>query len=228
MSELPPAVRESDFQAVETNNPKKIEQYFEPFKRELHSYLNETSCLHNIQNVRRRWKKVIERRAFHEKSFNAVPKHWYMYHWGGRNEAQFNIGLFPEYLRVGLGFEFTGGQYGRPPDVQLEYSCFRSVVARHQRSFANFARENQLRVEWKPEGQTELRYTSTVEETLKWLSRRPPKAPDWIFVGRLPERREDADLLEDPSQLKNVIESVFEGFLDYWKETQAEANRAVL
>ena len=167
----------------------KIEQYFEPLKRELHSYLNETSCLHNIQNTRQR-KKVTERRAFHEKSFKAVPRHWYMYHWGGRNEAQFNIGLFPEYLRVGLGFEFTGGQYGRPEAVQLEYRCFRSTVARHQRAFANFVRENQLRVEWKPEGQTELRYTLTAEETLKWLSRRPPKIPDWIFVGRLLVRRE--------------------------------------
>jgi hypothetical protein len=94
-------------------------------------------------------------------------EHWYTYNTGGRSEAQFNIGLFPEYLRIGLGFEFTAGQYGRPEAVQLEYRCFRSIVARHQRGFANFARENQLRVEWKPEGQTELRHISTAEETLK-------------------------------------------------------------
>ena len=47
-------------------------------------------------------------------------------------------------------------------------------------------------------------------------------------MGRLLDRREDSDLLKDPSQLKYVIESVFEGFLPYWEETQAEANRAVL
>ena len=54
------------------------------------------------------------------------------------------------------------------------------------------------------------------------------KNPRLNLFGRLLDRREDVDLLEDPSQLKNVIESVFDGFLDYWEETQAEANRAVL
>ena len=49
MSKLPPAVRESEFRAVETDNPIKIEEYFEPFKRELHSFLNDASCLRNIQ-----------------------------------------------------------------------------------------------------------------------------------------------------------------------------------
>jgi hypothetical protein len=228
LSELPPAVTESEFQAVATDNPEKIKKYFEPFRRELHSFLNNTSCMRDIQDKRGRWKKVTEQRAFIDKSFKAVPRHWYTYNWGGRSEAQFNIGLFPEYLRVGLGFEFSDIQYGNPEWVQLEYRCFRSTINRYQRAFADFAQDNRLRVEWTPEGQTEPRHTSTTEETLKWLRGRPPRVPDWIFVGRLLYRTEDTKILEDSTQLKNVIESVFGGFLPYWEETQIEANRAAL
>lgn len=227
MSKLPPPFTEARFKEIEEATPEQIRKRVAPFINDLHSFLNRGSCLRNIQRTRReRNPNARSRSAFD--GFAVEWEHWYTYNTGGRSEAQFNIGLFPEYLRIGLGFEFTAGQYGRPEAVQLEYRCFRSIVARHQRGFANFARENQLRVEWKPEGQTELRHISTAEETLKWLSRRPPKAPDWIFVGRLLDRREDAELLNDPHQLKNVIESVFGGFLHYWKETQAEANRAVL
>jgi hypothetical protein len=225
LSKLPPAVRESEFQAVEADNPEKIKQYYEPFIRELHSFLNSTSCIRNIQNVRRRWKQVpTKQRAFHDGSFNAVRRHWYTYNWGGRSEAQFNIGLVPEYLRVGLGFEFTGGQYGNIEAVQLAYRGFRSIIDRHQRAFDDFVRENQLRIEWNPVGQAERRHTSAGDETLKWLGRRPPKPPDWIFVGRLLDRREDAEILADPSRLMDVIESVFGGFLPFWEETQAEVN----
>lgn len=227
MSELPPAVRESEFQAVETDNPQQIERYFEPFKHALHSFLNNTSCICDIQDRRKRWKPVAEQRAFIDRSFKAIPRHWYTYNWGGRSEAQFNIGLFPEYLRVGLGFEFTGKRFPKEGRAQLEYRCFRSIISRHHRTFASFVQQNQLRVEWSPEGQIVPRHTLTAEETLEWLSRRPPRVPDWIFVGRLLYRSEDAHILEDPSQLKSVIESVFGGFLFYWEETQAEANRAV-
>ena len=112
--------------------------------------------------------------------------------------------------------------------VQTAYRGFRSVIERHQRAFGDFVRENQLRVEWKRAGQTERRHTTTVDETLKWLDRRPRKSPDWIFVGRLLDRGEDAEILADPSRLMSVIESVFGGSLPFWEETQAEANRAPL
>lgn len=132
LSELPPAVTESEFQAVATDNPDKIKKYFDPFRRELHSFLNSTSCMQEMQEKRQekrgRWKNATEQRAFIGKSFKAVPRHWYTYNWGGRSEAQFNIGLFPEYLRVGLGFEFSDKQYGKSERVQLEYRCFRSTI----------------------------------------------------------------------------------------------------
>jgi hypothetical protein len=225
VSKLPPAVTESEFRAIETDNVAKIKRHFEPFKHQLHSFLNESSSISDIQNERRKWKRTTEQTAFTDESFKIVPRHWYTYNRGGRSEAQFNIGLFPGYLRVGLGFEFSDGQYGNPERVQLEYRCFRSVVTRHQRAFADFVHKEQLRVEWTPEGQGEPRHTATADETLTWLSRRPPKVPDWIFVGRLLDRRKDAHILQDPHLLANTIEAVFGGFLPYWKETQAEANR---
>lgn len=81
-------------------------------------------------------------------------------------------------------------------------------------------KNNQLRVEWTPVGITEPIHTRTTEETLKWLRGRPPRVPDWIFVGRLLYRTEDAKILE--------VSTHFGGFLPFWKETQLEANREPL
>jgi hypothetical protein len=228
MSKLPPAVREPEFRAVDDTNPERIREYFEPFKRELHSFLNQTSCLQDIQEKRGRWKNVTEQRAFVDKSFKVVRRHWYTYNWGGRSEAQFNIGLFPEYMRVGLGFEFTDKRFAREGQASREYWHFRRAINRRRRAFEKFVEVNQIRIEWNPVGQTKPRHTQTTEDTLKWLNRRhPPKVPDWVFVGRLLNRTEDAGILADPYKLKDVLESVLGGFLQYWEETQAEANGAV-
>src|SRR5487761_1122590 len=134
---IPPTFGEPEFAAVDTTDEAAIKQRFNPLVRELHSYLNGLPCLRDIQATRRRWKaRTIETEAFG--NFATEPQHWYTFHHGGRNEAQFNIGLCPSYLRVGLGFEFTPREYGDPAAVQLAYACFTKVIKAKRTEFEQF------------------------------------------------------------------------------------------
>jgi hypothetical protein len=223
VSDLPPAVRESDFSAIDTNDEDEIRGRFYSLVRDLHSFLNEGSCLSDIQQKRLKWKsRVLDQRAFGP-SFATEPRHWYTYNNGGRNEAQFNIGLSPDYLRVGLGFEFTLKKGGDPTIVHWVYAQFTKVIARDTQSFEQFVRLNALEVEWLPTDDVSPKLVST-RRVLKWLLQ-PPRETSWIFVGRLLRRGRDASILNDPTELRSVIESVFEGFIPIWEQTQIVAAR---
>jgi hypothetical protein len=221
LAEFPPAVGKVEFQAVATKDKEEIRTRFGPFIHDLHSFLNHTSCLRNIQRVRRALNPNIrERLAFRD--FSTEPEHWYTHHAGGRNEAQFNIGLFPEYLRVGLGFEIAAGTHGNPEAVQAVNGAFKSIVRQHRQAFDRFVEKNKLEVEWHPKDRPNLEYVPT-RGAVKWLLR--PKASEWIFIGRLLYRGDDAQILEDPSQLKEVMESVFGGLKPLWEQAQKQAQR---
>jgi hypothetical protein len=148
-------------------------------------------------------------------TFATDPRHWYTFNHGGRNEAQFNIGLYPTHLRVGLGFEFTPRKGGDPTIVGLSYACFKNVINQDIEGFRRLVRDNSLEVEWAPGD--DLRFVPT-EEVVQWLLQ--PAGASWIFVGRLLRQGKDALILEDPLHLKQVIESVFNGFRPIWERTQ--------
>ncbi len=227
MPDLPPSVTESHFRDLEGATGEQVKKRAAPLVEELHAYLNESSCLRDIQRIRRDWNhRVSSRLAFEGGDFPTDREHWYTYNTGGRNEAQFNIGLFPEYLRVGLGFEFTEKMFGNPDRVLTAYDAFRGIVENHQRALHRFAQDNALRIEWLPKGKrgrAALEYIPT-QDTVGWLVRRKKEA-DWIFVGRLLRRIDDAEILGDPARLKDVMESVFAGFKPLWQDAQTEAAR---
>lgn len=220
MSQLPPAVRESEFLAIDTVDEDEILRKFGPFVRKLHSFLNQLHCLHDIQQTRQKWRTQVQyKEAFG--TFATEPRHWYTFNNGGRNEAQYNIGLFPTYLRVGLGFEFTQKKGGDPNIVGLAYACFKNVIDQDSEGFRQFVHENLLEVEWELSvGNPKLVPT---EQVVQWL-RQPPQA-SWVFVGRLLRRGKDTMILEDPLQLKHTIESVFNGFRPIWEQTQIMAKK---
>lgn len=224
MSELPPPVTESQFRDLEGATKHQVRKRATPFVRDLHSFLNHGSCLSDIQRIRRSLNpRIRDSLAFED--FAVDYEHWYTYNTGGRNEAQFNVGLFPDYLRVGVGFEFTPKMYGDPPRVQTAYGAFSEVLRQHQQGFDRFAQENSLQVEWCPEGKTgrdNLKYVPT-DNVLRWLIR--PKVADWIFVGRLLNREKDAEILRDPVRLKEAMERVFKGFKPLWQEAQMASAR---
>jgi hypothetical protein len=221
VSTMPPAVREAEVLLVDTTDEPEIKRRFNAFLRSLHSYLNQLPCLHDIRKVRRRWKaRTKETDAFG--NFATEPAHWYTFHHGGRNEAQFNIGLWPKYLRVGLGFEFTLKKGGDPTAVHLAYACFAKVVDGSRSQFERFVTDNRLEVEWaRSDGNgTDVIGTG---EVVRWLQS-PPAEPAWIFVGRLLRRTQDAAVLQNPDALGTVIETVFAGFRAIWEQTELMAH----
>jgi hypothetical protein len=223
LSELPPPVTESRFQALEGATKEQVRKRADPYVRDLRSFLNRGSCLSDLQRIRREWSpRSRARLAFEGDEFPTDREHWYIYNTGGRNEAQFNVGLFPDYLRIGLGFEFTKKVHGKPEDVERVYDHFCSVVRQYRQGFDRFAKENSLQVEWRPKGTAHREYVST-QELSEWLLHGSERF-EWVFVGRLLYRGKDAGILEDAVQLKEVMESVFGSFKPLWQQAQMGAN----
>jgi hypothetical protein len=221
MARLPPAVREAEFQAVDTTKEDEIKRRFAGFLRTLHVYLNGLPCLQDIQSVRRRWRaRIASQDAFG--NFATDPKHWYTFHKGGRNEAQFNYGLYPTHLRIGLGFEFSMKKGGDPTKVHLTYACFTNILRGDETAFTRFVVDNHLEVEWAPTDDVELHFVPT-REVVPWLYD-PPREPMWIFIGRLLRRETDAHVLADQVLLGDIMETVLCGFRPWWERTQLLAS----
>jgi len=223
LSELPPPIREAEFSAVNTVDEAKIRARFFPLVQEFHSFLNQASCVRDLQEIRRNWKVRVADQAFG--TFATEPRHWYTYNHGGRNEAQFNIGLFPKYLRIGLGFEFTLKKGGDPTIVHLTYAQFTKVVEQDPQGFDDLVARNRLEIEWVPEGRGDSTTVPT-RNVRRWL-RRPSQTPSWIFVGRLLRPEKDTRNLEDPTRLRETIETVFGDLKPIWEQTQMRVVRGV-
>jgi len=59
LSELPPPIREHEFRAVNTVNEDEIKAEFIPLVRKLHLFLNQASCVQDLQKERRNWKTRV-------------------------------------------------------------------------------------------------------------------------------------------------------------------------
>jgi hypothetical protein len=224
LSELPPPIREAEFSAINTVDEARIRATFYPLVQELHSFLNQASCVRDLQEIRRNWKaRVADQRAFG--TFATEPRHWYTYNNGGRKEAQFNIGLSRKYLHVGLGFEFTPKKGGDPTIVWLAYAQFIDVVRQDPQAFDRLVTRNSLEIEWVPKSAIDATTVPT-RTVSKWLQQ-PSQATSWIFVGRLLRPEKDKHILEDPTRLKETIESVFGDLKPLWKQMQMRAARGV-
>ncbi len=222
---LPPIVTESLFQEMDgCHDEESINCKFSGVVDALHHYMNHGSCLSGIQETRRTWTRPRQTAAFG--NFVADPEfqYWYSYHHGGRNEAQFNLGLCPHHFRFGLGFEFSLKKGGDPTCIHFVYACFMNLVNKRSEWFEEFVIRNHLEVEWMDiQGRQGIVAPSDV---LLWLQQ-PPSEPEWIFVGRLLKRDqpEDMDVLADPHSFSRSMEDVFAGFLEMWASSQQKANQ---
>ncbi len=220
MAQIPPIIKESDFEDVDSNNKEEILVRFAPLLQKFHLFINDLPCMQDLQRIRRLWKsRTSTNDAFGTIASN--PQEVYSFNHGGRNEAQFNIGLGPNYFRVGLGFEFTLKKGGDPTIVGLAYACFRKVIESDLSGFSKFVDENSLEVEWWSERRNVLE-TVLTKNVINWIIR-SDKDFNWVFVGRLLRKKEDKSILENPVQLKNIIETVFNSFKPIWQKTQEMA-----
>ena len=221
MSTTPPPIREAEFVDVDTTDEDEIKRRCSGLVRSLHNYLNQLPCLRDVPKARRRWKA----RVVHDEAFGNLatdPRHWYTFHHGGRNEAQFNVGFHTTHLRVGMGFEFSLKKGGDPTAVHLAYACFTNVFRADRTRFEQFVTDNQLEVETVGAGDVSLQFIPT-KDVVKWLVS-PPREPLWIFVGRLLRRGEDSAVLADAAALEGVMQSVLCGFRPMWEQTQVMAH----
>ena len=220
MKQLPPAITESVFKMLNSSRASLIKRRFQPLVNDLHKFLNQLPCIADIQDVRKKWSgEQRNRRAFSR--FIPEPWHWYTYNYGGRNEAQFSIGLCDKYFRIGLGFEFTVKQRGKPEIVGKSFTCFKDVIEEQLEEFTSFIVTNQLEIEWCQKGFTRTRFIPTAK-VVRWILNLRETC-DWIFIGRLLKTPFDDLILEDPSELVEVIETVFGGFRPIWEKTQLMA-----
>jgi hypothetical protein len=221
--ESPPPISQAEFIAVDISDENEIGRRFHGYVRDLHAYLNQLSCLRDLQQARHKWKsRTSEKEAFG--NLGLYPKHWYTFHHGGRNEAQLNLGLWPDYFRVGLGFEFTLKKGGDPSVVWLAYSCFVNVIRQQLSLFQTFVSNNSLEIEWE-DRDGNLCLTVGTEHVVGWLLD-PPSEPRWIFIDRLFKRDHDEEVLAHPEALATVIQSVLCGFRPIWEQTQLLAAKS--
>jgi hypothetical protein len=126
-------------------------------------------------------------------------------------------------MRVGLGFEFTERAHGNPAEVQPVWGQFREILRDRRQAFEQIARELPLMVEWVPRSASKVKHVQP-QGVLKWLLK-PSRVPEWVFVGRLLDRRNDAEILGDPTRLGEVMEAVFGELLPLWREAQLRATQ---
>lgn len=215
-----PTVADSLFDEIDTPLEDQVERRFQPWvRRELHPFLNALPCLTDLQRIRKRWKsRTGSPDAFG--TFKADPSHWYTFNHGGRTEGQLNLGMFPQYFRVGIGFEFTEKQGGDPTEVTFAYTAFRNITESSS-EYAEFVANNLIEVEFFPTRTGELGHDS-MNAVVGWEPAAHPPI-QWIFFGRLLRRGVDQHILEDAEAFSNVITDVLCGFKPFWARAQLQA-----
>lgn len=221
---LPPPIGAAEFQNVSSLDEDQIKRDFSRFISRLHRFLNQVPCLSDLHNVRRKkWMRGAPLSDGPFGTFATDPEHWYSFNHGGRNEAQLNIGLFPQYFRFGLGFEMTGKKGGEPANVQVLFAVFADLLKQRRAAVEEMARKLELAVEWRPAGARSLEYA--LPENAVDLLIEPPKEPDWIFWGRLLRYEHDDEILGNPERLGDALEEVFCSLAPYWEETNHRGHR---
>lgn len=230
MPNLPPPILDRYFDDLD----KPIDQavaIMTPVIKDFMAYLNELPCLSNLQLQRYLTGRVSRRQRSPFKLINQPPKkdsrHWYFYNTGGRNEMQFNIGMYSTqcitpsvpYVRIGVGFNFSRGQFGRPDDVQREFCGFARKVMDQQRRFLTFFDQSNLEVEFSSNDAGSSGVSA--HHFMDWLAsqtstRANRHIDDWVFIGRLLRRGTDQATLERPQLLDQTLDAVFSGFIEYY------------
>lgn len=222
--QLPPPVVDNMFDALDNGRWSRFVTFF----RELVEFLNELPCLDDLQEIRRERLPSGRTRcqtAF-ENNFKREPGHWYIFNCGGRNEMQFNVGMFGTrgaeplvaYLRIGVAWNF----YGPSRNIlESSFGRFRNLINGNQsilNQLSSLVTDNNLEIEYvRRVGKDPLEHVPT-REVINWLQQ-PPDTRDWILIGRLLRRGTDGQTLEDPARLKQVFQSVFCGFKPFWRQT---------
>ncbi|MEW6048590.1 MAG: hypothetical protein AB1609_19305, partial [Bacillota bacterium] len=210
------AFTRADFEDLaKLGDPADVAARFWPKVEELLVRVNQLQCMRDVQITRSR----APGPAFEvqQTRMRVRAYHWYVFNVGGREEAQFKIGMDVRYLRMGLGFnaELTPGRGSRftPYRVARAFDAFREAVSRRPYAFHQLALREDLRVEG---------HEAETDDPMKlvaWLRSADVKAEKWVFLGSFlrPDNPADLLVLGDWDRLLRKIERVFDGLYPFWQ-----------
>ena len=211
----PPRFVDTYFEDVNSDDTDVILKRFKPFiARSLVPYLNQT-ILRQIPEVRQNFVRLTSREAFPPDP-KVEERSWYIYNIGGRSEIQFNIGMDPEVVRLGVAFHMQPQKFGNPDAVRKALNEFMRVIRNNGREFMDVVNKNDIMVNWAV-GQKSG--TERKGQVWQFLVSKKPRLT-WLFIGRFLRRGKDRDILEDPNAQDEVMTNVFKGLWPYYKSTQ--------
>ena len=219
-----------DFRKLNGMAEDKIDKLFLPRCINLIDWLNTLSCFNSIHKDR----NITHFQKYHQYAFPSektpifknllkyTKSHWYFYNIGGRFEAQFNIGMYPDFLRIGIGFEHTlkgGGTNDDLERVEHHFIRFVESIDHDFDNFSNIIKEENLQIEI--EGRE--RIFSSPEELIDYLNELIVKGlkDKFYFIGSLlhPYNIDDLHIYTNEDKIKEKIKTIFERLYPYWKKS---------
>ena len=211
----PPKFVDGYFKDVDSDDSNAIMTRFKPFVANiLVPYLNQT-ILRKIPETREKFIKHTYTEAFPPDP-KVEEKSWYIYNIGGRSEIQFNIGMDPQKVRLGVAFHMLPQKFGNPEAVRKALKEFRTAIRNKGKEFKDFVNNHDIELEWADDQNIGIMSKAQVWPFL--LSKQPKLT--WLFIGRFLRKGIDRHILEDPNALDQVMTNVFEGLWPYYESTQ--------
>lgn len=218
---LPPKILDSDFRLLAQATKPEIEAHFSPMVRELQRYLNDEDPIRDVQRVR----GIRPRGRAFVRPARVEMRHWWFSHHGGRNEAQWNFGMFPCHVRFGIGFNASGGGYGKPSEVEDAFKRFLRLLRRAERKSLGAALEAET---FDPIDQLKV---SPIDVLLDGPSR---DVQHWLFVGRIFRsglsgqdgiptecgKGDDSRILSDPALFASELTRTADMLWPMWEQSR--------
>lgn len=205
--------------ATVTTSEEAVERFQARFD-DLGRQLNGLPVVSSIQEARRQPGGL-----FHSKSLWGQTGHLYTYHWGGRWEAQCNVGMYSanssvgkNLVRVGVGFNVT--MAGRDPDAARKHPMvLRRLTAVQQSLTGSLGQEMRSWLEapgWALQfGDEPPMPASPANAVERFSAVRNPTDMGWFFIGRWmsPNDQTDAHTLGDARAFLAAADAVFRQLL---------------
>ena len=125
--------------------------------------------------------------------------------------------MYPDRLRIGLGFEFTEKEHGMAKEVTAAFTRFHHAVRKNRAAFERMTNQMPLEMEFAPGRRIPgdlIRMRDVVDTILD-----PPRAPTWLFIGRMLriDVDEDRNILTNGTALGGEVERIFTPVRPWWE-----------
>lgn len=185
--------------------------------------INARPHVEQIAETRRQFVRQGATEVFTKWRFHKNGKHVYTYNKGGRSELQANIGIFPEGIRLGYGFNLSGAAFGdrykASKFLEITVELLKDLSSSTYRIWKSLSPVYaevlvQKTKFWDP---TDIEF----QDLPKWLSTEDAL---WLFFGRfvgIETGINTPSILEQKSTL-DYIDEFFASTLSFYEEVWRE------